>query len=465
MPSDLLTPEARRENAAALAAALGLTLDAASKALDVSVAITADADDRGAQQVATEVSALLCRTVERVSSVQPTGTISAELVIGMAVPQTAAPKVFLQLKEDRLLISRERLDALVCASIPEIIGLIAACYASAAVLYRALGDGLSLEFPDPFVFPFQQLGIDFTGLRQPVDIGHTYLAGAGAIGNGFLWASRHLNLRGRLEIADDDRVSSGNLNRQIWFNVEDIGSGKAECLVRKAQPLFKGLDLVPRPARLQDLPEKSDGPWLRRLVVAVDSRRARRQLQNEFPGEVFDASTTDIREVVLHHHLEPTQNACLSCIYEPEAEEFSRERHIAEHLGVSVEEVRGERISAAAAASIANKFLSLVADELVGTSYDSLFKALCGESLLQTPAGKAVLAPLAFVSVLAGALLALEIVRRLGSGEHAREFNYWRVSPWHPPLGRRRILRPKQRQCTFCANPLLSAVNNALWKT
>ena len=30
----------------------------------------------------------------------------------------------------------------------------------------------------------------------------------------------------------------------------------------------------------------------------MDSRRARRELQNELPAEVFDASTTDIREVV-----------------------------------------------------------------------------------------------------------------------------------------------------------------------
>jgi hypothetical protein len=41
------------------------------------------------------------------------------------------------------------------------------------------------------------------------------MAGAGAIGNGFLWAARHVDIRGTLHIADDDRVSSGNLNRRI----------------------------------------------------------------------------------------------------------------------------------------------------------------------------------------------------------------------------------------------------------
>ncbi|MDA9393088.1 hypothetical protein WN73_21460 [Bradyrhizobium sp. CCBAU 45394] len=33
------------------------------------------------------------------------------------------------------------------------------------------------------------------------------------------------------------------------------------------------------------------------------------------------------------------QRACLSCIYEAEQEEFTREHHIAEHLGAPVEEV------------------------------------------------------------------------------------------------------------------------------
>ena len=205
-------------------------------------------------------------------------------------------------------------------------------------------------------------------------------------------------------------MSSGNLNRQIWFNTDDIRWPKVDRLVMKAQQQFPRLTLVPRQCRLQDLPEKSDGPWLRRLIVAVDSRRARRELQNEFPGEIFDASTTDIREVVVHHHAQLTTQACLSCIYEPDEEEFSREQHIAEHLGVSVEDVRSERISVSAAQSIAARFPALAATNLAGTAYDTLFKKLCAESQLQTPAGRTILAPFAFVSVLAGTLLALEIV-------------------------------------------------------
>ena len=93
---------------------------------------------------------------------------------------------------------------------------------------------------------FSELGIDSAALGQEVDLGHAYLAGAGAIGNGFLWAARYLNFRGRLEIVDDDCVTSGNLNRQMWFGPADVTHPKADRLAAGAQPLVPNLLLVPR---------------------------------------------------------------------------------------------------------------------------------------------------------------------------------------------------------------------------
>lgn len=463
MSANYLTPEAKRENAATLASALGLSLADAAEALDLEIAITVDSTDSIAQRIAGEVSELLTRTVRRVSTLELEGSVSAELVIGSAVPRTSGGHIFLHVTNDCAIIGRNVHAPEACAHIPAILGLTIACYASAVVLNRALDNALPFNPPEPLVLSFNQLGIDWSSVLKPIDLGQIYLAGAGAIGNGFLWAARHLNLCGQLDIVDDDCVSSGNLHRQIWFNANDIALPKVDQLAKRCQRYFPRLTLVPRLCRLQDLPEKSDDPWLRRLIVAVDSRRARRGLQNEFPREVFDASTTDIREVVIHHNIQPTTRACLSCIYEPDDEEFSQEEHIAEHLGVSVEDVRTERISAAAARTIMKGFPDLVETELVGTAYDTLFKSLCGEGKLRTLAGKTVIAPFAFVSVLAGTLIALEIVRRLGSGNNARDFNYWRVSPWYPPYSRRRIIRLSQPGCTFCGNSTLKKVNEDLW--
>lgn len=249
--------------------------------------------------------------------------------------------------------------------------------------------------------------------------------------------------------------------RSAWCFGWDV----RQRLAHHAQPFFPNLRLVPRPCRLQALDERSSGAWLPRLIVAVDSRRARRALQTEFPGEVFDASTTDIREVVVHYHRQPTDCACLSCIYASDSAEFLREAHIAEHLGVSVEKVRSERITVATAVQIQARFPQLQVDGLVGLAYDSLFRSLCGEGVLKSITQREQTAPFAFVSCLAGVMLAFELVRRLSHSVSERNFNYWSISAWHPPLAQRRRLRPRKADCAFCSNSTLRAVNAALGKT
>lgn len=463
MSDNFLTPDAQRENATALATALGLSLSDASEALDLRIAITVQPTDATAVQIAYELTQLLRRTVSQVTLGAPHENVATELVVGSAVPTTDAKHLYLSVLPDHAKISQSDHDAKICTPTLPILLLLIACYASAAVLSRALDRTLPFAPPDPFILDFRQMGIEWNSVMAPVDLEHTVIAGAGAIGNGFLWAARHLNFRGQLSIADDDAVSSGNLNRQIWFQTDDVDLPKVDRIVARAQEHFPQLKLVPNRCRLQDMPDKSDGPWLRRLIVAVDSRRARRELQSEMPGEVFDSSTTDIREIVVHHNLQPTELACLSCIYEADEEELTREKHIAQHLGVSVEDVRTDRISKSAAEQIVLMHTQLRAENLIGIAYDTLFKTLCAEGQLQTPEGKRVIAPFAFVSVLAGTLLALEVVRRLGPGCHSQDFNYWRLSPWHPADHRRRITRHKQADCVFCDDPILKGVNLDLW--
>lgn len=465
MPANPLPAGARRQNAATLAAALGLAETHAAKLLDLTILVTADLADPTATALASDVTELLGRTVREVTSEVPAGSVAAELVIGAASARSDAKHIFAEIDAYGARFSQdEPVTSAPCAPTHRLLCAWIACYACAALLDRAIDAELPFNLPSPFRLPFAELGLDLNALAHPVDVGNAYLAGAGAIGNGLLWAGRHLDLRGCLDIADDDHVDSGNLNRQIWFDERDIEASKAERLAQRAQPFFPHLRLVPRTSRLQSLQERS-GPWLRRLIVAVDSRRARRALQNEFPGEVFDASTTDIREVVIHYHRQPTDLACLSCIYKPDPGEFSREAHIAEHLGVLVEEVRSERVNVDAARRIHDRFPRLAVNSLVGLAYDSLFRSLCGEGALKAAAQREQTAPFAFVSCLAGVMLALELVRRLGRPGGARDFNYWRISAWHPPLARRRQLRCQQPDCTFCSNATLRKVNAALWQT
>ena len=464
MSSDRVVNEAAAlENALTLAEIAGLSLSDARESLDVVATITFDGADLAAEQVALEVDALLGRTVRTtLGEADEHDGSAAELVIGSAAPRTGGPTAYLAIGEHEAVLSKARDSERGCAEIPRVLHVLIACYATAVILRMALAAELPGPHQDPVVLRYADLGIDLGRILDRIDVGRAYLAGAGAVGNGLLWAARHLNFVGRLDIVDDDVVSEGNLNRQVWFGEADKGLPKARRLVANASDYSGGLELVPRTCRVQDLPEKSDGPWLERLIVAVDSGRARRALQNEFPGEVFDASTTDIREVVVHHHVQPTMDACLSCVYPPDEEEYARELHIAARLGVSVEDVRNERISQRSARAIARRYHQLAVEDIAGLAYDTLFKQLCAAGELDDSPGTRVVAPFAFVSVLAGALLALELVRRLGGGHYGRD-NYWRVSPWLPWEGRLREVWVRSPDCAFCGNAVLRATNHDLW--
>lgn len=465
MKARQLNPAAHRENIKVLASAIGIDQEAAEELLDASVLISFDVTRPADQFLAEQIAQLLERTVSQVELGENESPVSVEIIIGNVPASSSAPAVFVSPCYPDFIIAGEAQNTTNNeTTLNPVLSLIGACYVSAAALKAIAGDQLPYNLPDPFVLDLSIFGVTPDLLSTEVDIGTTYLAGAGAVGNAFLWALRHFNVLGKLNVVDDDVVSDGNLNRQIWFWEDDISHSKAERLAELAQPHFPNLELVPRVTRLEKLEEKNATAWLPRLVVAVDSRRVRRTLQKEIPGEVFDASTTDISEIVIHHNKQPTDLACLSCIYPQDKDELARERHIAEHLGVAIEDVQQHQIGKEAAKIITARFqhLHLTVEGLLGQAYDSLFKALCGQAQLQSKEGRQALAPFAFVSVLAGTVLAIEFVQRSMNSSNS-EYNFWRLSPWQPPQPRLKRKFLAIPHCEFCGSQVMRQVTNDLW--
>jgi molybdopterin/thiamine biosynthesis adenylyltransferase len=459
-----LNAQAVQENAHSLAAALGIDTEHAEELLAVHALVTVDESESSSVFLGEQVSKLLARTLQSAGTqVDPVDT-TVEVVIGQAVPRSAAPTIWVTLDSNAAYVSRQRPKLPGVRQVHPALLIIVACYGAAAALRLIIGDGLPLPNRDPLVLDLQALGVTPALLSRQIDVGHIYLAGAGAIGNGYLWTLRWFDVRGQLDIVDFDVVKAGNLNRQLWFLESDVTLPKAERLAARAQPSFPDLRLVPRVARLQDLPEKTADPrWLRRLVVGVDSRLARRSLQSEIPGEVFDASTTDIREIVLHFNRQPTSQACLGCIYPPDELEAGRTRDIARALGVTIDDVQGGVITPAAANVILARYpdRGLTAATLEGEAYDSLFKALCAKAALRTEADRQVFAPFAFVSALAGALLAIETVRRVGGD--ATCFNLWKISPWLPFIPKLQREISAIPTCSVCGESVFRDVARQLW--
>lgn len=459
---------ALQENAKTLAAALGIDEGTAETLLDASVLITVDAADEVGTSMATEIELLLQRTVSTVvRDIDPWKLPDVEVVIGTSISRSRNKCMFVSITDERIEIDETRRDPPVSSICHPTLLLIGACFTAAKTLACYLGERFPLSVDKLVILDYRAIfGDDLDSFREPIDLGTVYLAGAGAVGNGFLYGLRHFDVMGTIHVVDPKLVKEGNLNRCMYYDRDDLGLQKAERLCTKAQPFFKNATLIARNHDLRDLPERGTGPWLERLVVTVDSRRVRRNLQNEMPGEVYDASTTGIQEVVVHFNQQPTAGkACLSCIYLEEDGELAHERHVADLLGVGVDKVQKAFIDAVAATEICLRYPQISPESIEGTAYDSLFKQLCGQGELQVAADKHVLAPFAFVSVLAGAMLAVEMVRRVRKGQTAEPYNYWRLAPYSTPNIRGRYDRAKIDGCEFCGNPVRTECCSQLWGT
>lgn len=436
-----------------LASVMGVDEDEASERLDRTVLVTAAADS-SSRNLASEIVALLERTLH--VSADPAAEACLELVVGRAAPRASVRRIYADADADRAVVDASPVP-MSTGEPHALFAAIAASFAVAAVISMAVDSGKLPKVALPMAIRFDQLGISSEALDRTIDLDGAVLVGAGAIGNAFLRALRHVRARGRLPIVDPKKVGGGNPNRCLFLTAEDVGTDKACALAHNAQANFTAVELVPFVETFHDYVAREGVQ--RTAIVTVDSRRVRRSIQSEVPGQVFDASTTDIRAVVVHSHRQPTAHACLSCIYRHVPDESVREQAIADGLGIGLEMVRENLISSEAAEKISSLH-GISAAEIQGTGYDSLFKALCAEQALMTPEGRQVLAPFAFVSGLAGALLVVEMLR---SEPASASTNYWQVDPWGAPIDRLRALRPRSPDCEFCSRSTSLSIVEAIW--
>jgi len=449
---------ALQENARTLAAAIGGSEEEAERLLEATVLLTCAA---GAERLAGYVERLIARTLSHVTRELAAEAPAVEIVVGNAAPRSTAPTIHVGVGEHRLEVSSAP-TALEGTARP-IVELVAACYATAAAVHVAIDAELPVPLRLPIKVDLAELyGTAVARLDGRVDLGVCFMAGAGAIGNAVLAGFSVLDVHGELHVCDPDDASDGNLNRCWWFDADDLGLPKVERLELKAQAAVPNLRLIPHVDTLHDAIEKGSGEPPAALIVGVDSPRARRSLQNEMPGRVFDASTSGIVEFVLHFNEMPSSYACMSCIYYEAPDEGAHEVHVAEALGVALTDVRSNYVSPEAARAIVRKYPHLDPGELENKAYDSLFKQLCGKGQLKTGTAERVLAPFGFVSVLAGVMLAIEIAVRTGSDPQP-PYNYWRISPWGNPITRMREQRAKRAGCEFCGNETLQSVVKKLW--
>lgn len=449
--------------------ATGLSHEEATKKLAIRVRVTCG-NSVPAIKLAEDVQRLLERTI---AVAEPNEPCDVELCI-QAHPVTNAPMhLSVEVSIDGIVIRNvipgSESHSYEVDAPTDLHGLFrkaAACYIAGHVIACSVGQQADASspfaiVPEPFVFNFAALGVTAEDLERPIQLTDTVLVGAGGVANGFLWAADELKLHGEIAIVDPKKVSAGNSNRCLYFDLGDVGRGKAELLAERVN--LPGLHITPVQCDLHRHLADRPGKKATRVIVTTDSRRARRSIQGELPAEVLDASTTDISEIVVHSHSLPNEGACLSCIYAHTHDELQQDKHLAEKLGLTIEEIRTPLIDRGIATKLAANFPGVDAESIIGTSLDTFYKKQCGEGALLTKAGKQAAAPFAFISNLAGVFLALELVRFEKNKNQSSRDNYFFASPWQPPHRSLRRRRRRLPTCEFCGDPHTGKALRLLW--
>jgi hypothetical protein len=242
----------------------------------------------------------------------------------------------------------------------------------------------------------------WTDLATNQEFPSILLAGVGAVGSAFLHALYPLPIAGTLQLADNDEegIDGTNLGRYALFGMRSIGKRKAsEAASLLTQARFL---VVPHDGSFEYFFSSGQRPDI--IVSAVDTNEARQALQEQYTPLIFSASTHNLRAEILRCG-PPGMGACLSC-FNPLKQNQRSEDDIRELL-----RAKPELIS-----HLCEK-LRLNQDEVVMWIRDRKCNET-GDRLvdeLRTDDGAAPAFAVGFVSVLAGTMLAAELLKTMAN--------------------------------------------------
>jgi hypothetical protein len=266
-----------------------------------------------------------------------------------------------------------------------------------------------------------------------VDIGESFLVGAGAIGEAVIWAlARMPRLEGTLHVVDDEAVELSNLQRYVLTTQESVGQPKVDIAsheftkaVESSESARKAVAVVPQPTTWGAFLEARDDYTLDRVLLALDSAEDRMAAQASLPRWIANAWTQpDNLGVSRHDFL--GEGPCVCCLYFPTGPRKSKDVLYTEALRCTTQaELMEVRLLLYNGRAIGRDFILRAADRL-GVPADDLLpfahlsldefyvSALCAGLVLrlggQIGEGRPAEVPMAFQSALAGILLAAELV-------------------------------------------------------
>jgi hypothetical protein len=283
--------------------------------------------------------------------------------------------------------------------------------------------------------PFEDVSVsllDFTpdggasDALASVSLGSLAFAGVGAVANAAIDSlSRLERVQGDIVLVDDQAIDLGNLQRYVLATETDEGAQKVDI----ASHAFArtGATVAPRCVTLEAYAETTTLPPI--IAVSVDNIPTRRAVQALLPRVAINGWTSRAGLGASWHELGEA-GPCLACDYQPEGQLPSQFDLVMQGLGLSRDRVAklwvfGEPITDedldAAATHLKVERAKLAV--WLGKDVQDLFTSVvCGQVPLDLSGGKGPLeaVPLAHQSVMAGIMMASEIVKRADNSLRSR---------------------------------------------
>lgn len=278
-------------------------------------------------------------------------------------------------------------------------------------------------FPD-ISLSLLDCGVDNGKLEDlpPVDVGEVAVAGIGAVGNPAIWAwARHANLTGNLHLIDPENVELSNLQRYCLPALKDEKENKVELAQRELELNDSSLLSKRWACSLEEFADNYSGiEGLPTICVSVDNIGGRRTAQALLPRLVVNG-WTGATGLGTSWHRFAGNSACLGCLYHPKSVRPSQTEMAAKALGLphmslvdmwvkerplDSDEVRGIEAHLKLSGGMLYKW--------IGRRVQDVYSAvICGQVEVDLPGmDKVATVPLAHQSVLAGILMAAELIKR-----------------------------------------------------
>lgn len=334
---------------------------------------------------------------------------------------------------------------------------IAACLAAGEVFKAARLNPESYQCPESIFYSAWTRSPSKSFIAAgPTELEHELaiaLAGVGAVGCAFLHVLNACpGVSGKVVLADNDDkgLEKSNLNRYILFGIDSVGRMKATEAARLLTDSPISFD--PYDQALEALT-----PVPMSIVSAVDTNPSRIAIQNKYPAQIISASTHDLRAEVLRCG-PPGIGVCLRC-YNPPAVAKSDAQVAAEIQAMTDDELAA--YAKAAAVTVA-QVRQWAASQKCGMAGEAVLRHF-RESEPQ-PHGFSV----GFVSVMAGTLLAAELVMgSSSSNDSIRTGNRSVFQFWSPfATTNRSTDYIRDPQCPMCRpdSPAVRIWNDRFYK-